>query len=185
MQISVVDFCDKHGACSDGREWAIGTGAKTIDALWKRDDIKSEWRIWIATRSGVLDDKTLRLFACRCVRQVWHLLADQRSKNAVEVAERFANGKATSKELAAAWAAARDAAWAAAWAAARDSALDAALDAARDAALAAAWAAAWAAARDSALAAALDAALDAARAAAWDAQAEYLKANTNPNFKKG
>jgi hypothetical protein len=166
MQISVIDFCDKHGACVDGRLWAINTGAKTMGALWKRDDIKPEWRIWIATQDGVLDDKTLRLFACWCVRQVWHLLADQRSKNAVEVAERFANGKATSDELAAGLAAGLDAAWAAtsdeldaAWAATSDE-----LDAARAAGLAAAWAAAWDAARD--------------------AQDEYLKANTKPNFKK-
>jgi hypothetical protein len=54
--------------------------------------------------------KTLRLFACWCVRQVWHLLTDERSRNAVEVAERYASGEAMSAELDAA----RDAAWAAA-----------------------------------------------------------------------
>lgn len=48
------------------------------------------------------NDKTARLFACWCVRQIWHLLKDERSKNAIEVAEKFANGKATQEELEAA-----------------------------------------------------------------------------------
>lgn len=48
------------------------------------------------------DTKTARLFACWCIRQVWHLLKDERSKNAIEVAERFANEKATQEELEAA-----------------------------------------------------------------------------------
>ncbi|MBN6728763.1 hypothetical protein H7F07_07380 [Burkholderia multivorans] len=100
-------------------------------------------------------DRDIRLFAVWCARQVEHLMQDQRSKDALDVAERFANGEATEEERAAAWAAAwaaaRAAAWAAAWAAAR-AAAGAAAGAARDAAGAAAWdaarAAAWAAARD-------------------------------------
>jgi len=67
----------------------------------------------------------LRLWGCWCIRNtkladgrtVWDLLADPRSRNAVETAERFAQGEATREELAAAGAAA-GAAWDAAWAAA-------------------------------------------------------------------
>ena len=123
MSISVKDFCDKHGAYIEVREWALACGSATMHELWARDDVKPEWRIWIATRTGVLSDRDLLFFACWCARQVWHLLSDERSRNAVEVSERFADGKATADELAAAgdaaWAAARAAAGAAAGAAAR------------------------------------------------------------------
>ncbi len=52
-------------------------------------------------------------------------MEDQRSKDALNVAERFANGEATEEERDAARAAAGAAAGAAAWAAAWDSAWDA------------------------------------------------------------
>ncbi|MBR8312408.1 hypothetical protein KDW36_04245 [Burkholderia dolosa] len=78
-------------------------------------------------------DRDIRLFAVWCARQVEHLMQDQRSKDALDVAERFANGDASDEELAAAWAAAWAAARAAAWAAARAAAWAAAWDAARDA----------------------------------------------------
>ena len=105
--MTIAEFCEKHDACADGREWAIGTGLTTMAELWLREDMRPEWREWIATRTGVLTDRELRLYGCWCVRQVWHLLTDERSRTAVEVSERFADGKATKKELAAARAAAR------------------------------------------------------------------------------
>lgn len=65
-----------------------------------------------------------RKFAVWCARQVQHLMTDQRSIDALDVAWRHSDGLATDEELAAAGDAARDAArdaaWAAAWAAARD-----------------------------------------------------------------
>ena len=74
-------------------------------------------------------DKELRLYAVWCARQVQHLMTDQRSIEALDVAEAYANGTATDEKLAAA----RDAARAAAWAAARAAAGDAAMGAARTA----------------------------------------------------
>jgi hypothetical protein len=154
--ISIDDFCDEHRACKDGREWAIANCSDMPDA-WEK--LRPDWLIWIATRPGVLTDRELRLFAVFCARQVEHLLTDQRSIDAISMAEKFAKGEATTGELTAAWAAAwaaADAAWAAAWAAAD-----------------AAWAAAGAATRDAA---------NAAWAAAWDAQSDWLRENTKPNF---
>jgi len=118
-------------------------------------------------------DREIRLFAVFCARRVQHLMTDQRSLTALDVAERFANGLATEEELAvargAARAAARDVAWDAAAAAARDVAWDTAAGAARDVAWDTAAGAAAAAARDVAAAAAWDAAAAAAWDAAWDA----------------
>ena len=178
----------------------------TVEDLNRKSYIKFAHKDQIALKeilkSNGLDDAlwTLRcvpdvdrdaiLFAVWCARQVEHLMTDQRSKDALDVTERFANGKATEEELdaaraaarsAAAWAAARAATWAAAesaaaWAAARAAGRAAAEDATESAAKAAAWAkaesaataitrsAAWAKAES----AARTAAEDAARAAAWN-----------------
>ena len=89
-------------------------------------------------------DRDARLFAVWCARQVQHLMTNQQSLDALDVAERFANGEATDKERAAA----RDAASALASvaASAHAAAIAAAWAAAEAAAGAATWAAAWAAA---------------------------------------
>ena len=165
--ITIQDFCAHHGACADGRKWALETGCATMREIWDREDLDPEYRLWIATRQGVMSNKDLRLFSCWCVRQIWHLLTDIRSRNAVEVSERYDTGDATDEELTSAWEAAGEAGEAA-----REAAGEAARAAAREAAGAAARAAAWEAARAAARAAAWEAgaaAWAAAGAAAWEA----------------
>ena len=76
-------------------------------------------------------DRVARLFACDCAQLILPLfekeyLNDNRPRNAIEVARKFANGEVSLVELTAAsnaaWAAASNAAWAAASDAARDAA---------------------------------------------------------------
>lgn len=102
MSMTVREFCDNHCACGEMRSWLLATDAPGMCALWKRDDMLPVCRIWIATRPGVLGDRELRLFACWCCRQVWHLITDERCRRAVEVAELYAEGRVSSDALAAA-----------------------------------------------------------------------------------
>lgn len=100
------------------------------DALW-------------CCRSTPEYNKEWRLLAVNYARNVQHLMADPRSINAINVAEKFANGLATEIELAAAqsaaWSAPCAAAWSAPWAAeAAAAASAAAASAAQEAACAAA-----------------------------------------------
>jgi len=93
-----------------------GTALTILD----NDKISFEDRMWVVLRTDLVSEKLMRLFAVWCARQVQHLMTDPRSTNALDVAEKFANGEATKEELDAARDAARAAAWDAARAAAQD-----------------------------------------------------------------
>ncbi|WP_157368724.1 hypothetical protein [Zavarzinella formosa] len=41
----------------------------------------------------------MRLFDCACAREIWHLLTDAISREAVEISERYADQQATFAEL--------------------------------------------------------------------------------------
>lgn len=132
------------------------------DAMWALRVVKGE-------------DARIRRFAVWCARQVQHLMPDPRSVDALDVAERYADGLATDDELQAAekeaWkaagvlarAAGRGAEGTAVWAAARAAIAAATRDAAWAAAGTALWRAAVAARRDARSGG------DVAERAAWEA----------------
>jgi hypothetical protein len=172
-------FLKQHSACIDGARWALSISEDMAD-VWDAmiEQGMHDWLVWTATRPGVFSDSVLRKLACRFVREtplhdgrkVWDLLVDERSRIAIEVAERYADGKATAQELDAARVAAYDAARIAHATARAAYAYAAARDADRAADRDAAYAAAVAYAADAAAAAAEeDAADDAPRAAAYTA----------------
>lgn len=107
-------FIDK-GACYDPAN-VLGDGwtGTALDIL-NMDSIPVQDRIWAGIQC--LSEKDQRLFAVRCVREtpigggrfVVNLLSDERSFDALVVAEKYARGEATEEELSTAWDAARDA----------------------------------------------------------------------------
>ena len=129
--------------------------------------------VWLVCRKEFMSDKDMRFFAVWCARQSYQYCTDenpidQRSIDAIDCAERFANGLVTEDELSAA----ASAAWSAAW-----SAKSAAASAAKSAAESAAWSAAWyakSAAESAAWSAAWSAARD-ARSAQIDQLLTYFK----------
>ena len=137
-----------HAPCADGWKKLLKHLGKT-EADNEPINIKTiiesnglEDALW-CLRAVEGKDKEIRLYAVWCARQVQHLMTDQRSLDALDVAERFANGLASKEELKTA----RDAARAAAWATSGIAAGVAAW-AAKDAAGAAAWDAAQVAAKE-------------------------------------
>jgi membrane protease subunit (stomatin/prohibitin family) len=137
--------------CYDPSRYLPESWSGTVIDLLTVEQIHVDDRVWVVLREYLIDDKTLRLFSVWCARQVQHLITDERSINAIDVAEKYVLGQCSQSELDAARAAARAAASAAAMDAAMDAARAAARAAARDAAWAAAMAAAWDAARDAQL----------------------------------
>ena len=133
--ISIQSFMDEHNACVFGRRWVAEMGfttcKETFEALCngKAGEDSYSWALWFAMRPGVLSGSELVGLAAWCTRRVAHLLTDDRSIKALELAERYAAGEEVpadelKKAIDAAWAAwaawaARDAACAAwaAWAA--------------------------------------------------------------------
>ena len=82
----------------------------------------------MTTTFHALSRRKQRLYAVACCRRIWHLLPDERCRDAVVVAEQFADGLATTKAIQQARSSAqrtastvteqvaKDAAWAVVWA---------------------------------------------------------------------
>ena len=79
------------------------------EAKWLNETANSQWMMCILQERKLPRTKVgrrkLRLFACGCSRAAWDRLPDARLGDAIETAERFADGLASKEELDAARAA--------------------------------------------------------------------------------
>ena len=100
-------------ACESAREWAEGkTWAEAYNTCYRGD-----WLLWLFARTNPDDLQRLTLAKGHCANTVRHLMKDERSIKAVDIAIAFGEGRATIEELKVAYAAAAYAAAYAAYAA--------------------------------------------------------------------
>lgn len=123
----MTDISDKlarMNACGSALKWI---GDRTIAQAWSECE-HADWMCWLLIRAAP-DDPRCRLAAADFAERVWHYLRDGPSRLAcawaIDVARRYARGKAVEDELDAAYSAAADAVYTDAGAAA-DAAHDAA-----------------------------------------------------------
>jgi hypothetical protein len=126
----------KLDACKSAKEWAGDMPIEEIVSTCRRGD----WLLWLAKKVDV-DFRLLTLAKGHCANTVRHLMTDERSIKAVDVAIAFGEGKATREELDAAYAAYAASAAYAAYAASASAAAAAAASAAAYSADAAAYSA--------------------------------------------
>jgi hypothetical protein len=183
---TLKEFLKKHNACEDGYLFAKDF---TLEQFLNNCE-RGDWILWLFARSNPRNKELRTLIAGHCANTVRHLMENERSKEAVDMAIKYGEGKATRKQLddayAAAYAAyaAADAANAAANAADAAAATTAAAAATTAAAAAANAAyAAYAAANAAAAAAANAADAADAAAAAYDAYAATNAAARKKNQK--
>ena len=98
----------KLNACNEARKWASN---KSIDEIWATCH-RGDWMLWLARKLNI-DKRVLTLAKGHCANTVRHLMKDERSIAAVDMAIKYGEGNATDSELAAAAAAAAYAAYAA------------------------------------------------------------------------
>jgi hypothetical protein len=86
-------------ACKQALEWA---GDKTWEEIYNTCH-RGDWLLWLFAKTNPNDFRLLTLAKARCANTVRHLMIDERSKNAVDVAIAFGEGEATVEELSAAY----------------------------------------------------------------------------------
>lgn len=66
-EFSIVEFCERHGACEEGRQWAA-IYCRTMQDVWQT--ARPAWLLWVASRPGVLSAETLRQFLTWALTQI-------------------------------------------------------------------------------------------------------------------
>jgi hypothetical protein len=84
----------KLNACKEAIEWA---GDRTIEEIVKECD-RGDWLLWLAKKIGI-ELQPLTLAKGHCANTVRHLMENERSIKAVDMAIAFGEGRATMEEL--------------------------------------------------------------------------------------
>ncbi len=100
------------GPCYDPSRYVPETFRGTAVDILKNGAVPAQDRLWVVLRTDLISERVMRLFAVWAYRQTLKFLPNQdpRCIEAASVAERFANGQASSEELSAAYLAAHSAA---------------------------------------------------------------------------
>ena len=100
------EYLKSVNACQPAIDWAGDKPVEQVVAECHRGD----WLLWLAKKCGV-ELQPLTLAKGHCANTVRHLMTDERSTRAVDVAIAFGEGRATRQELDTASSAAADAAY--------------------------------------------------------------------------
>ena len=108
---TLKEFLKKHEACEEGYLFAKDlTLEQFLDTCEKGD-----WILWLFNKSNPKDKRLRTLVAGHCANTVRHLMKDERSRKAVDVAIKYGEGKATIQQLEIATSAAHAAAYTSAY----------------------------------------------------------------------
>lgn len=108
MITTTLNAIREHNPCTDGWEKLLKYLGKTNAdddplALTTILDSNGLYDALWCLRAVDGHDREIRLYAIWCAKQVQHLVSDQRSIAALDVAGRYANGEVTDDELMFAW----------------------------------------------------------------------------------
>ena len=92
---TLKEFLEKNHACRGGFDFAKDL---TLEQFLKTCE-RGDWILWLFVRMNPDCLRELTLAKAHCANTVRHLMKDQRSIKAVDVAIAFGEGKATRKEL--------------------------------------------------------------------------------------
>ena len=91
---TLKDYLKSIGACGSAVDWA---GDKIIEQV-VAECHRGDWLLWLGQKCGV-ELQPLILAKGHCANTVRHLMTDERSVNAVDMAIAFGEGRATADEL--------------------------------------------------------------------------------------
>jgi hypothetical protein len=91
----MIDKLKKLKACEDGLLWINNKSSQEVYDTLDRGD----WLLWFFKKANPDDVKLTTLVKGYCANTVRHLMKDQRSTHAVDMAIAFGEGKATLEEL--------------------------------------------------------------------------------------